>query len=113
MAIGCWTCPVGNTGGPCKHQAIDMKVFQISSWNFLLVVDSEMLRLFHIVATGPNRHPKEPGLIRLVEGLRHYPQMLAESGERPDVVLSSTKADTFILAELTVPWEDRIDKATP
>ena len=46
-----------------------------------------------------------------VEGLRHYPQVLAESGKRPDVVLSSTKADTFVLAELTVPWEDRIGQS--
>ena len=46
-----------------------------------------------------------------VEGLRHYPQMLAESGKRPDVVLSSTKADTFVLTELTVPWEDRIGQS--
>ena len=35
-----------------------------------------------------------------VEGLRHYPQVLAESGKRPDEVLSSTKADTFVLEEL-------------
>ena len=46
-----------------------------------------------------------------VEGLRHYPQVLAESGKRSDVVLSSTKADTFVLAKLTVPWEDRIGQS--
>ena len=27
------------------------------------------------------------------------------------MVLSSTKADTFVLAELTVPWEDRIGQS--
>ena len=43
--------------------------------------------------------------------LRHYLQVLAESGKRPDVVLPSTKADTFVLAELTVPWEDRIGQS--
>ena len=49
--------PVGNTGGPCKHQAAIIKVFQISSWNFLPVVDPEMRRLFHIVATGDTEVP--------------------------------------------------------
>ena len=52
MAIGCCTCPVGNTGGPCKHQEVVMKVFQISTWNFLPVVDPEMCCLFHNVETG-------------------------------------------------------------
>lgn len=37
--------------------------------------------------------------------------MLAESGKRSDVVLSSTKADTFVLVELKVPWEDRIGQS--
>ena len=27
------------------------------------------------------------------------------------MILSSTKADTFVLAELTVPWEDRIGQS--
>ena len=58
MAIGCCTCPVGNTGGPCKHQAVVMKVFKISSWNFLPVMDPEMRRLFHIVATGDTDVPR-------------------------------------------------------
>ena len=58
MAIGCCTCPVGNTGGPCKHQAVVMKAFQISSWNFLPVVDPEIRRLFHIVATGNTDIPR-------------------------------------------------------
>ena len=42
-----------------------------------------------------------------MEGLRNYPQVLAESGKMPDMVLLSTKADTFVLAELMVPLEDR------
>ena len=44
-----------------------------------------------------------------LEGLRHYPQFLRDSGRRPDVVLASSSSDAFILIELTVPWEDRIE----
>ena len=43
------------------------------------------------------------------EGLRHYPQLLRDSGRRPDAVLASSSSDAFILVELTVPWEDRIE----
>ena len=35
--------------------------------------------------------------------------MLRDSGRRPDVVLASLSSDAFILVELTVPWEDRIE----
>ena len=35
--------------------------------------------------------------------------MLRDSGRRPDVVLASSSSDAFILIELTVPWEDRIE----
>ena len=44
-----------------------------------------------------------------LEGLRHYPQLLRDSGRRPDVVLASSSSDAFILIELTVPWVDRIE----
>ena len=43
-----------------------------------------------------------------LEGMRHYPQMLIESGKRPDLVLVSSSTDAIILVELTVPWEDRL-----
>ena len=35
--------------------------------------------------------------------------LLRDSGRRPDVVLASSSSDAFILIELTVPWEDRIE----
>ena len=44
-----------------------------------------------------------------LEGMRHYPQVLIESGKRPDLVLVSSSTDAIILVELTVPWEDRPD----
>ena len=44
--------------------------------------------------------------------LRHYPQVLAESDMRVDAVLSSTRADMFILVKLMVPWEDRMGLST-
>ena len=44
-----------------------------------------------------------------LEGLRHYPQLLRDSGRKPDVVLASSLSDAFILVKLTVPWEDRIE----
>ena len=44
--------------------------------------------------------------------MTHYPQVLIESGKRPDLVLVSssdtTSTDAIILVELTVPWEDRL-----
>ena len=43
-----------------------------------------------------------------LEGIRHYPQVLIESGKRPDLVLVSSSTDAIILVELTVPWEDRL-----
>ena len=38
-----------------------------------------------------------------LEGLRHYPQVLIESGKRPDLVLVSSSMDAIILVELTIP----------
>ena len=40
--------------------------------------------------------------------MRHYPQVLIESGKKPDLVLVSSSTDAIILVELTVPWEDRL-----
>ena len=31
-----------------------------------------------------------------LEGLKHYPQFLKDSGRRPDVVLASSSSDAFI-----------------
>ena len=43
-----------------------------------------------------------------LEELRHYPQLLKDSGRRPDVVLASS-SDAFLLIELPVSWENRIE----
>ena len=43
-----------------------------------------------------------------LERLRHYPQVLRESGKRPDDVIVSASTYTFILVEMTFPWENRI-----
>ena len=43
--------------------------------------------------------------------LRHYPQVIQESGQRPDAVMASKKTGTIIIAELTVPWEDRMEQS--
>ena len=37
--------------------------------------------------------------------------MTQESGQRPDAVMASKKTDTIIIAELTVPWEDRMEQS--
>ena len=47
-----------------------------------------------------------------IGGKKHYPQVIQESGQRPDAVVASKKNDTIIVAELTVPWEDRMEHAT-
>ena len=39
-----------------------------------------------------------------IGGMRHYPQVIQESGSRPDATMAS-----IILVELTVPWEDRME----
>ena len=52
MSVGCCGCPVGNTGGPCKHQSAVVLAFKLPSWNFLPVADDEMRKLLYIVATG-------------------------------------------------------------
>ena len=42
---------------------------------------------------------------------KRYSQVLKDSGKRPDVVVTSTKSDTMILAELPVSWEDRMEES--
>ena len=44
-----------------------------------------------------------------LEGMRHYHQVLLESGKRPDLMLVWSSTDAIILVELTVPWEDRLE----
>ena len=46
-----------------------------------------------------------------IGGMKHYPQVIQESGQRPDAVMSSKKTDTIIVAELIVPWEDRMEQS--
>ena len=43
--------------------------------------------------------------------MKHYPQVIQESGQRPDAVMASKKTDTIIVAELAVPWEDRMEQS--
>ena len=45
-----------------------------------------------------------------IGGMKHYPQVIQESGQRPDAVMASKKTD-IIIAELTVPWEDRMEQS--
>ena len=44
-------------------------------------------------------------------GWNQYPESIKESGLRPDIVLHSEKAKQFVLIELTVPYESRIEAA--
>ena len=48
-----------------------------------------------------------------IGGMKHYPQVIQESGQKPDAVMASKKlfSDTIIVAELTVPWEDRVEQS--
>ncbi|MFG1588224.1 hypothetical protein ACDT12_13105 [Staphylococcus aureus] len=45
-----------------------------------------------------------------INDFRNYPQAIRDSGKRPDVVISSARANSFILVELTVPFEDRMEE---
>jgi len=54
MSVGCCGCPVGTTGGPCKHQSAVLLAFKLPSWNFLPTTanDAGHRQLLYIVATG-------------------------------------------------------------
>ncbi|XP_041476647.1 uncharacterized protein LOC121424873 isoform X1 [Lytechinus variegatus] len=49
--IGHCSCPVGKTGGPCKHQAAVVKHFKKSSTNFVPVNDMNMRLQLYKIAT--------------------------------------------------------------
>ena len=53
--IGCCSCHVGKTGGPCKHQAAVIKHFDVSSTNFVPVNDRKMRLLLYKIATGSTK----------------------------------------------------------
>ena len=40
-----------------------------------------------------------------------FPSDICETRLRPDLILRSNKIKRLVIAELTVPWEDRIDEA--
>ena len=40
-----------------------------------------------------------------------FPQKIAITNLRPDIVVHSVKARTVLIIELTVPWEENIDEA--
>ena len=50
--LGMCSCPVGKTGGPCKHQGAVLKLFGKNLKNFLPVMSSEPRTLFYKIATG-------------------------------------------------------------
>ena len=39
-----------------------------------------------------------------------FPREIVMTNLRPDIVLSSQKAKTVVMIELTVPWEDHISQ---
>jgi hypothetical protein len=59
MSVGCCTCYVGHTGGPCKHQSAVVMAFKIQTWNFLPIADASMRQTFYIIATGDKTAPVE------------------------------------------------------
>ena len=54
MQLHTCTCPVGETGAPCKHQAAVVKKFGVASLNFLPVHSITQRKKFHYIATGNN-----------------------------------------------------------
>lgn len=44
-----------------------------------------------------------------IGGFRNFPQVILDSGKRPDGVLMSKNVATLVIMELTVPWEDRME----
>ena len=52
MSLGFCSCPVGSTGGPCKHQAGIIQKHGAESWNFIPENDPKMRHLLFKIATG-------------------------------------------------------------
>ena len=52
MTLGFCSCPVGSTGGPCKHQAGIIQKHGAESWNFIPENDPRMRHLLYKIATG-------------------------------------------------------------
>ena len=38
-----------------------------------------------------------------------FPEVIAITNKRPDIVLWSVKSRSLVIVELTVPWEDRME----
>ena len=54
MSVELCTCHIGSTGGPCKHQYIVMRHFNMKAWNFVPVQDAEMRMFLYTLGTGAN-----------------------------------------------------------
>ncbi|XP_071947653.1 uncharacterized protein [Antedon mediterranea] len=52
ISIGTCTCPIGNTGGPCKHQNAVMKTFNIINSNHTPTTSPFLRKLYYSIATG-------------------------------------------------------------
>lgn len=51
------SCHMGNTGGPCKHQAAVYQKFKIDSVNVIPVISAGQRRQLYLIATGKNDAP--------------------------------------------------------
>ncbi|XP_041479165.1 uncharacterized protein LOC121426833 isoform X1 [Lytechinus variegatus] len=52
ITLGTCTCPIGITGGPCKHQSAVMNKFNIESTNFLPTCSPNLRKMYYFIATG-------------------------------------------------------------
>jgi hypothetical protein len=57
MSVGFCSCPVGQTGGPCKHQFAIIKTFNLASWNFVPINSMALRQMYYSVAVGENNIP--------------------------------------------------------
>lgn len=52
MDVGTCTCPVGKTGGPCKHQHAVMRAYNLQGSNFVSVSSPKHRQMFYYITTG-------------------------------------------------------------
>ena len=79
LDLGICSCPVGKTGGSCKHQAAVLKVFRsANSINCIPLTSREGQRLFSIVALGKDKWCKESWY----EGLHDSPSTFPAESDK-------------------------------
>ena len=94
--LGMCSCPVGKTGGPCKHQGAVLKLFGKNLKNFLPVMSSEPRTLFYKIATGR--------LVILFTNISVHPAKHSKGEQTTEKKNVLSNSVTGIMAFVTIEW---------